>query len=190
MSAVKDAHVVLWVTSAAEPFGEGEREGIIGVYPGNVPRETIVGVDDNRPVLVVINKIDLIESNYINAIQNVPRGTLLDEKKQFCDDHALKYIETSLTEKINTDELFNAIKSAIHNVSNDICTPEIIVNQRHHNIIASIVSELQECLAHFDREEISAHYLKKALDLLAEFLGHVAGDEVLNEIFGKFCIGK
>jgi tRNA modification GTPase len=53
MSAVKDAHVVLWVTSAGERFGDGEREGI-------------VDAGDGKETLVVINKIDLKDSGDVS----------------------------------------------------------------------------------------------------------------------------
>jgi tRNA modification GTPase len=175
MSAVKDAHLVFWVTSADEPFGDDERQSIAGT---GFAEESGGGC---RP-LVIINKIDLADIDNPMSI--------LAQKKKFCENHSLKYVETSLTEKINADNLFESIKTSVKSVSEDVLPPELIINQRHRGIIESVVFELNECIAHFEREELSAHYLKRALDSLAEFLGAVDNDEVLNEIFGKFCVGK
>jgi len=182
-SAVAEAHAVLWVTSAAETFGKGEREGILGIIDddatsvesGNSSR--ILGCGGK--ILVVINKIDLPST-----------PAILDEKRRFCEEHSLKYIETSLTEKINRHAAFDAINATIRSVAVEVPVPVIIVNERHRRIVVSVIENLRDCVANFDREEVAAHYLKSALDKLADKLGHVGGDEVLDEIFGKFCIGK
>ena len=170
MSAIRSAHIVLWVTPADEPLEEIERRGILDI----VGRDNDSGTD-NENLLVVINKIDMASP---------------DEKKRFCEEYSLKYAETSLTEKVNIDKLFAALSTVIHGVTDDIRIPEIIVNERHRDIVVSIIKDLRDCMDNFDREEISAYYLKTALTRLEEFCGHTAGDEILNGIFGKFCIGK
>jgi len=222
MSAVRGAHIVLWVTAANEQLDAIERKGIFEVInnvdnvdvdninpsvgdtdsantvpvgtatcrlplinvdnPGtNVdnPNKNVGATAPGRPpvdnILVVINKMDISSSN---------------EKKQFCEDNSLKYIETSLTEKINIKNLFNAISKAIHSVTDDIPVPQIIINERHRDIIVLIIKDLRESVDNFDREEVAAYCLKSSLGRLEEFCGHVAGDEILDEIFGKFCIGK
>ena len=170
LKAIRSAHIVLWVTPADEPLEELERRGILDI----VGRDNDSGTD-NENLLVVINKIDMASP---------------DEKKRFCEEYSLKYAETSLTEKVNIDKLFAALSTVIHGVTDDIRIPEIIVNERHRDIVVSIIKDLRDCMDNFDREEISAYYLKTALTRLEEFCGHTAGDEILNGIFGKFCIGK
>ena len=163
-AAVEGAHVVIWVTSAAELLGDGERGEILEII-------------DKNNILIIINKTDIATS-------------AAGEKKRFCEELLLKYVETSLTKKINRINLFDAISAAIHGITDEIPIPEIIINERHRGIVESVVNDLRDCLTNFEREDIAAHYLKSALERLAEFSGHVAGDEVLDEIFGKFCIGK
>ncbi|MCL2219223.1 MAG: GTP-binding protein [Chitinispirillia bacterium] len=212
MSAVRGAHIVIWVTSAAEPLGDEERQSILEVINSvdnsnrynhanvdnidtNNPNVDNINVDNiaapliaagaaapNRPqcrvnnnILLIINKIDVTSS---------------PEKIQFCKDNSIKCVEASLTEKINVDNLFDVISAVIHTVTGEIPVPEIIVNQRHSDIVASMITDLRDCVNNFDREEVSAHYLKAALGRLDEFLGCVAGDEILDGIFEKFCIGK
>jgi tRNA modification GTPase len=162
MEAVGDAHFVIWVTSADEVLGDNERRAVLGVV-GNL--------------LIVINKIDIATSNP-------------GEKKRFCQEYSLKYVETSLTEKINTDKLFDAISTALRDIVDSVPAPEIAINARHRGITALIVQDLRDAIENFDREEVAAHYLKSSLDQLAEFFGYVAGDEVLDGVFEKFCIGK
>jgi tRNA modification GTPase len=166
MSAIGDAHFVLWVTSAGELLGDDER----GVVTEITRRGELCS-----PALIVINKIDIAAS---------------DDKKRFCDEHSLKYVETSLTEKINTDKLFDAINTALRDIINASPSPEIAINARHRSITALIVQDLRDSIENFPREEVAAHYLKSSLDRLAEFSGHVTGDEVLDGVFFFFFIGK
>jgi len=189
MFAVRSAHFILWVTAADERLDDVERQGIFNVINNvdsytaskvastssvtRLPEPVEGNIVDN--ILVIINKVDVSPS---------------PEKKQFCEDHSLKYIETSLTEKINTEKLFDTIGTALHAITEDIHIPEIIVNERHRDIVEWVIKDLRDSVDNFDREEVSAHYLKSALGRLEEFCGRVAGDEILDEIFGKFCIGK
>jgi tRNA modification GTPase len=181
LSAIRAAHLVLWVTAADERLSDGERQGIIDIVnkdnsePAGAAAPVHPQRRPNNKILVVINKIDTAPPI---------------EKKQFCEEHSLRYIETSLTERTNRDQLFDAISAAIHSVTDDIHTPEIIINERHRAIVVSIIDDLRECVDNLNQEEVSAHYLKSALGRLEEFCGHVTGDEVLDEVFGKFCIGK
>ncbi|MDR0305706.1 MAG: tRNA uridine-5-carboxymethylaminomethyl(34) synthesis GTPase MnmE [Chitinispirillales bacterium] len=185
ISALKDAHFVLWVTSADESMKEDEADQIL---------------EYKEKILLIINKIDIISPIRAAAghpCSLYPHNTGTNDthphfefKKAFCAKNDLRCVETSIREKINHKELFNAISSAIHGVTEEITFPEIILNDRHRRIITAVLNELRHSIAEFNREELSAHYLRNALNHLAEFSGHVTSDEVLDMIFEKFCIGK
>jgi tRNA modification GTPase len=50
------------------------------------------------------------------------------------------------------------------------------------NFIAGIKSELDEV--------ILASELRSSLDYLGEIVGEISSEDLLNHIFGQFCIGK
>jgi tRNA modification GTPase len=52
------------------------------------------------------------------------------------------------------------------------------------------LAHLEETLAARGPHECIALDLRGAVDALGEILGTVTTDDVLNEIFSKFCIGK
>jgi len=166
-SAVAEARAVLWVTSAAEAFGDEELEDIL--------EAARTGEGGKNRLVVIINKID--ENDSI-------------EKRRFCEEQGLKYVETSITQKLNRVQLFDAISATLMGVAKNTPTPAIIINERHRGIVEAVFGNLLDCLDNFDREEIAAHCLRSALDRLAELSGHVGSDEVLNGIFERFCIGK
>ncbi|MDR2728813.1 MAG: tRNA uridine-5-carboxymethylaminomethyl(34) synthesis GTPase MnmE [Chitinispirillales bacterium] len=165
LSAVKDAHFILWVTSADEHIDTDEKKEIL---------------ENKEKILVVINKIDTITNN----------DSPVNQKTQFCETNRLNYVEISVKEKINVEKLFTQTGRAIREITEKTAPPEIIVNDRHRGIINSVLNELRQTIFNIDREEIAAQYLRNALNLLSEFSGHVTSDEVMNNIFDKFCIGK
>jgi len=183
-AAAMGAHAVIWVTSADTALDDAERTEILAIAnrEDNIAAAGRVcpNIAGNvKNIIIVINKID------IPAPESISGG-----KKRFCEEHSLKYAETSLTEKINMENLFGAIGALVRSIAGEIPVPQFIVNERHRGIAAAVIRDLRDCAANFEREEIAAHCLKSALGRLDEFSGHVAGDEVLDEIFGKFCIGK
>ncbi len=207
-SAVAEAHAVLWVTSASEVFGVDEQKEILGAAgicgegdnnaQGDSQKVQHVDIYDdygkNRGkdgLVVIINKIDVYESLAKDvAIPSSKLKSYLTEKRLFCEEYGLKYVETSITQKLNQMQLFEAISATVKGVMKDVPTPAIIINERHRGIVEAVIGDLRECLDNFDREEVAAHGLRSALDRLSEFSGHVGSDEVLNGIFERFCIGK
>ena len=55
-----------------------------------------------------------------------------------------------------------------------------------YNALCDAISSCEEYLP-VDMVEID---LKKAWDTLGEIIGIASGDELINELFSKFCLGK
>ena len=244
-AAVAEAHVILWVTSAAEAFWDDECDGILsaaGVTEEDKDnarkgsqRSQDVDIYDNYAngreedcgrmgrFVVIINKIDKddyyepgslgtdstdvidvvnTDTNKISTNNCIdtdnsrtitlpsPSKSHLIDKKRFCERYMLKYVETSITQKLNRERLFDTIGATVRSVMKDVPVPAIIINERHRGIMEAMVGDLRDALENVEREEIAAHCLKTALNRLAEFSGHIGSDEVLNGIFERFCIGK
>lgn len=157
---VNESHHVFWVTSAEEKMDEREKESILKI---------------KEKVLVVLNKIDLKEA---------------EEKKEFFKKEEVPFIEISLKEQVNVEEFNKELSRIVRNTLDSIRVPTIIGNERQHTIIKNIYEYIQTSIENFDREEIAAYYLKQALEQIDEICGYTANEEVMNTIFGKFCIGK
>ncbi len=69
----------------------------------------------------------------------------------------------------------------------------IITNLRHKKEIDSAASALDGALISLGNRESAefiAHHLQVAMDALGRVTGEVGVEDVLNEIFSKFCVGK
>jgi tRNA modification GTPase len=130
------------------------------------------------PFIVVLNKQDLGHSAHI-----------LEQ---------LHYLETSLVEVSaktgrNIDQLKARIKNTLLGDASAEEEDVVITNARHkealnlsrtslQNFIAGIKSEVDEV--------ILASELRSSLDYLGEIVGEISNEDLLNHIFGQFCIGK
>jgi tRNA modification GTPase len=69
----------------------------------------------------------------------------------------------------------------------------ILTNSRHYTALEKAKSSLLESLNSLNEnlsEEFVSVYLRNAMNCLNEIIGLVTNDEILNNIFSKFCIGK
>ncbi len=69
----------------------------------------------------------------------------------------------------------------------------IVTNVRHYNSLVNIlkaIESLKEGIRNNITTDLLATDIKTALYALAEITGEITNDEILGNIFGKFCIGK
>lgn len=69
----------------------------------------------------------------------------------------------------------------------------IITNLRHKICLENVVTALSEAKVTLDRKmsgEFISVDLRNALNYLGEITGEVTNDDILNNIFRNFCIGK
>jgi tRNA modification GTPase len=68
-----------------------------------------------------------------------------------------------------------------------------VTNVRHQEALKKAIDNIELALKSLERgqsEEFISLDLRNALDFLGEILGTVTSEDVLNNIFSKFCIGK
>ena len=69
----------------------------------------------------------------------------------------------------------------------------MIINERHKNLINKSRKEIEEAIKTAESDmyiDIISIYITNAMNYLAEITGNNVTDDVINEIFKKFCLGK
>ena len=138
----------------------------------------ILDIVNPEKSIIILNKMDLeqkIDENTkkISEFKNIVKISAL--KKEGIEE---------LYEKIN--DLFNLNKI---NVDNDI----IITNERHKNLIQKAIINLKKSKESMEKNmpiDIIAIGLKDVLTDLGEITGEETSEEIINEIFARFCLGK
>ncbi len=138
----------------------------------------ILNIVNPKKTIIILNKIDLeqkIDENTPEIVKfnNIIKISAL--KKEGID---------KLYEKINDLFNFNQI-----NVDNDI----VITNERHKIQIQKAIQNLNKAIKSLRINmpiDIVAIGLKDVLSDLGEITGEEASEEIINEIFARFCLGK
>ncbi len=120
------------------------------------------------------------------------KADLLTEEQLLSLPHTQSAIIISAKEKRHIDELKHKIYSAAvkHQLTGD---ETLVTNVRHLEALQKTESALIRLLEGIDTQVTSdflAMDIKQALHYLGEITGAVTTDDLLDNIFSKFCIGK
>ena len=154
-------------------------DGQTGILPEDIE---IIDATSGRKRIVIINKTDVADDERVQAMKNCVRRL---------GDPSV--VVTSMIDGTGMDELMDTIEKLFISGSISMNNEVIITNVRHRQLIDDAVSSLESAEA--------AHTSGLPLDFVtidikesAEFLGQITGesvsDDVVNEIFSRFCIGK
>jgi tRNA modification GTPase len=134
--------------------------------------------ENPKDLIVANNKIDIQTEKL--PLKNIPENILL--------------IETSAVNNTGIDKLKNAVfNNVLEKTQAENKEAAIITNERHYSALLkakqSMISAL-DSLKTGESEEFIAIDLRASIDSIGEIVGFVTSEEILNNIFSKFCIGK
>ena len=160
----KEADLIILIIDASKELSQDDKE--------------ILNIVNPNKTIIILNKIDLEQKLDVNISElsnfnNIIKISAL--KKEGLDN---------LYEKIN--DLFNLNKI---NVDNDI----VITNERHKIQIQKAIQNLEKAIKSLNDNmpiDIIAISLKDVLSDLGEITGEEASEEIIDEIFARFCLGK
>ncbi|MBS7526529.1 tRNA uridine-5-carboxymethylaminomethyl(34) synthesis GTPase MnmE [Fusibacter paucivorans] len=132
-----------------------------------------------RPAIILVNKSDLEQNIEIDYI-----------KKQF-ESHQIIY--TSMSKDIGVEAIENAIQYMIDEGGTTSTQSEMVSNARHIALIEKSQLHVNEAIKAtinrlpYDFIEVD---VKEAIELLGFITGDSVSSDLMNEIFGQFCLGK
>lgn len=126
-------------------------------------------------ILVVANKADLLNEEQLLSLPHTQSAIIISAKqKQHIDELKHKIYSAAVKHQLNGDET-------------------LVTNVRHLEALQKTESALIRLLEGIDTQVTSdflAMDIKQALHYLGEITGTVTTDDLLDNIFSKFCIGK
>lgn len=166
LQKLKEADLVLFLVDA----GESPNEEDFLLY------EKV----KNYPHLIVINKIDL-SPNYV------------DKWRELFSPFEEDIVLISVKENLNLDQLSQKIFDRITQERVQT-TVEVAPNLRQKLALEKAKIHLEEAITELMKKEplpeVVSLFLRDALNALTEIIGEVTTEDLLSEIFSKFCIGK
>jgi tRNA modification GTPase len=137
---------------------------------------------EGRPTLFVLNKCDLVDNESIRGTAGLVTVRAGD-----------KVIVTSVRTGEGIVALRSEIVSRLGRPILEAHDGTIVTNVRHRRALERAGASLREALDSA-RRGVAAEFivmdLRGAADALGEVTGVITSDDILNQIFSKFCIGK
>ena len=133
-----------------------------------------------KPLIVIINKLDLMTEFEISTI------------RKDLETLNIKLIFISAKENIGVDDLKNQLLSFV-NTGALRNNETIVTNTRHYDSLQKALEEIQKVnlgLQSNISSDLMAIDIREALYHFGMITGEVTNDELLGNIFANFCIGK
>lgn len=127
------------------------------------------------PFIAIGNKIDKASEEVVAAIRDIPEMVMISAVNQ----QNLDILKDNVVRTVHLDEF----KSA------DV----VLTNIRHHDNLVKTKEALEAVLRGIDNNitgDFLAEDIRMALHYLGEITGEITNDDLLGNIFSKFCIGK
>jgi tRNA modification GTPase len=132
-------------------------------------------------IILVINKSDLVSQKQISKLKK--------ELKSLCE---VPLVFVSAKRSAGIEELKKLLTAAMETGS--LKTPQYVVtNARHYEALKNVSASLSRALDGFRDgipTELIATDVRQAIYYLGLITGRITPDDILGEIFSKFCIGK
>lgn len=180
----KDADLIVYIVDASVELDESDEE--------------IIKMTANKKSIVLLNKSDLqsvITEDYLkNKIEEVTRK--IDNSKLNCAQFNKKdlcIIKTSTKENIGIDIFEKAIKEMFFHGEISFNDEVIITNLRHKQLLSDAYHSLkmvEKSICACMPEDFLTIDFMSAYTSLGYIIGEEVEEDLVNEIFAKFCMGK
>ena len=139
----------------------------------------ILDLIKEKNAIILLNKIDAKDSNL--------------EKLEEIKNTKKPIIKISAKTKQGLEELYNKILEMFSLNELEINDGEVVTNIRHKDLIKKANNNIKEAKKEINLNspiDLVAIYLKQALEELSSITGENVSEDIISEIFSKFCLGK
>ena len=161
----KDADLIIAIFDSSKDLTDEDKE--------------ILDIIKNKTAIVVLNKIDLLNK--------------IDENMAEIKNVSKYIVKMSTLEQKGIDDLYKSIGNLFSMEEISLDNTTVITNVRHKNLISKALNSCREAKKSMELGmplDIIAIFLKEILENLGEITGETVTDDIIDEIFSKFCLGK
>ncbi len=161
---MKQSHLILWMIDLSQKNWK-------------ILLEQDLQSEFHKNVLLVANKIDRAKKIKFARNEINKRGIL----------------PISCVTKIGIEKLQRTLLDRINKSMPDLTSGQVVTSARHQQKLKSSLKCLKSAEIKINKNaspELTAFDLRQAADALSEITGRIYNDDILGQIFSKFCIGK
>ena len=160
-----NADILILIIDASEPLTDDDKE--------------LISLTNNRKAILILNKIDL------------PQHLKDQEIKTLVGD--MPIVKISVVKETGLEQLKLVIHDMFIHDTGESSDAVFVTKARHKNALKNAKESLKYVMDSVIKNlpaELIAVDLRGSLKSLGEIFGETASEEILNQIFAKFCIGK
>ena len=161
----KDADLIIAIFDSSRDMTDEDRE--------------ILNIIKGKNAILVLNKTDLNKK--------------IDENMPEIIDSCKYIVKISTLEQQGLEDLYKIIGNMFSMEEISVDNTAIITNLRHKNLISKALESCKQAMDALTNGmplDIIAVFLKEILENLGEITGEIVTDDIISEIFSKFCLGK
>ena len=169
-----DADLILYVVDSSMPLDENDRD--------------IIQLIQDKNTIILLNKSDLDE---IVREEDVIRE--INRIRNDKTENALRVVRTSTKFDSGIEELIHLIKEMFFHGKISYNDEVYITNMRHKEAIQDAKDSILQVRKSLDMDMPEDFYsidLMSAYASLGKIIGEEVGDDLVNEMFSNFCMGK
>jgi tRNA modification GTPase len=163
--ALAAADLLLLVLDGSEPLTEEDHE--------------IARMTHGKPTIVVLNKQDRAEVHDARAILEQHPNARASVRVSAVTGHGLAELAATVAQTLLA--------------GSPLTGSALVTNPRHRDALGRARDEVRDAIQGLDAGlpiDLAAIHLTVAVQALGEITGETVGEDLLAEIFGRFCIGK
>lgn len=163
--AADDAELIIAIIDSSKDLDEEDFE--------------ILNLAKVKNSIIVLNKIDLNKK--------------INKNNKYISTITPHIVEMSALKKVGIEELYNKIEEMFNFEEISLGNEIMITNIRHKNLISHAIENSNKSIEALNNNmpiDIITIFIKDILEDLAEITGESVTEDIINEIFAKFCLGK
>ena len=161
----KDADLIIAIFDASKDLGKEDLE--------------ILELIKNKKAIILLNKTDLKEK--------------INENDQKMKETGATVIKISALKREGIENLYDEITKMFDLNQINLDQETVITNVRHKNLIDQAIESTKKAKDTMEQKmpiDIIAIFIKDILEDLGKITGEIVTDDIIDEIFSKFCLGK
>lgn len=176
---VKSADLIIYVVDASRPLDYNDKE--------------IIHLIEGKRTIILLNKSDLNTVITKEILQNEVDSILKIDKNEAKDSNKIPMIDISAKEEQGIEELGEMLNSMFLKGEVSFNDEVYITNMRHKAALLDARESLDKVIGSIENqmpEDFFSIDLMDAYESLGSITGETIGEDLVNEIFSKFCMGK
>lgn len=145
-------------------------------------------IDASQP----LHEEDRVRLDQLDSSKSVIVLNKIDQGKQVLD---VQGIEASLVNGLGVEELKRAMADMLEHGTDLHAPPHAVISERHRHLLILSHKEARQAREYLNKDveenaALAAAHLRSALEHLGQVTGREYHEDLLDNIFSRFCIGK